>query len=115
FAPDPPRPACPGVSELGTDRLRFGIDGRFRRPDLQRAATPLRSTPSGGVWSLDILNESILRAGCAEASNLLCGGSSNHRLVGWRSLCGGKGHWILGQLLAQESNQVQTGGSRGRS
>src|ERR1017187_7096853 len=46
-------------------------------------------------------------------SVLLGGGGSYHGLVGDRCLSGGKGRRVVNQLLAQQRDQIQTGGPLG--
>src|ERR1039458_6775819 len=46
-------------------------------------------------------------------SVLLGGGGSYQGLVGDRCLSGGKGRRVVNQLLAQQRDQIQTGGSLG--
>src|ERR1035441_1218615 len=53
------------------------------------------------------------RAHLSEKTLVWSGGGPDHGLVGGWCLCGGKGHRVVGQLLAEERDQVQTGGPFG--
>src|ERR1039457_3766116 len=76
--------------------------------------------PSGCPWALLRTGMSALEFGHSGGpelserhSVLLGGGGSYQGLVGDRCLSGGKGRRVVTQLLAQQRDQIQTGGSLG--
>src|ERR1039458_7331120 len=76
---------------------------------------PPRSTSNPGLEVLRGLE--FGHSGGPELSErhsvLLGGGGSYQGLVGDRCLSGGKGRRVVNQLLAQQRDQIQTGGSLG--